>query len=734
MPLPLSNLDDRRWADLVEEGRAMIPRHARSWTDHNVHDPGITLISCFAWLAEMNIYRLNQVPERHRRNFLALMGFIPQYPQPAQTMLAFSLGPGTARFDLPAEALFESTNGSIESVPFRTLQDLAVVDARLVAVQVKADIGLCRQWRVYQPGDSFYPFGSDPEPGASFYLAFDKALLPGESVSLGFCLMGDNGSFAERYRIFEEARKRATVCRRPRPGAICNGAETTREQKMVPKLLEYHSARLAWEYYATQEGGRWLPLSPENREVRDDTRSLTLSGTVRLTVPTPMESTPWGNISEPLYYLRCRLAEGQFDAAPQFAGISINAVTAEQTSPAWQQFTIAPDATVTGSAPVSGTHVRLTLDLDPAGIITALDVSDEVEGPTVPILGYSPPDADRERPGLLTVAMVCLGVGDGSPNQQASLPHAPVFAESVALYTLENSLEGKIWRVWTRREDLDASRRTDYHYTLNATTGEIITGTGERGCVLPPGALVLVSYDVTRAEQGNVPADAVTQLVDTPVNPVLPAALPEVHVTNTMPATGGTGAENLVHATGRAVETLWAHERLQSLSEQFDRPTLDEIPGNAVRVVCPPSRALSTLDIERLALAVPGTQVRRARAWSSLHPGYPCLKAEGVVTLIIVPELPRRRPQPSKGLLAQIRRYLELRRMVTTRIEVVGPYYLEVSVYALVRGCPGSDPDRLSAAVKEVVERFLDPLQGGPDGLGWPLWARCLSLGDLAGD
>jgi hypothetical protein len=46
MPIPLPNLDDRRWADLVEEGRALIPLYAsEDWTDHNVHDPGINVSS-----------------------------------------------------------------------------------------------------------------------------------------------------------------------------------------------------------------------------------------------------------------------------------------------------------------------------------------------------------------------------------------------------------------------------------------------------------------------------------------------------------------------------------------------------------------------------------------------------------------------------------------------------------------------------------------------------------------
>lgn len=73
MPLTLPNLDDRRYADLVEEGRALIPTHAPEWTNHNPSDPGITLIELFAWLTEMLIYRLNRVTDDNIRTFLRLL-------------------------------------------------------------------------------------------------------------------------------------------------------------------------------------------------------------------------------------------------------------------------------------------------------------------------------------------------------------------------------------------------------------------------------------------------------------------------------------------------------------------------------------------------------------------------------------------------------------------------------------------------------------------------------------
>ena len=32
------------------------------WTDHNSHDPGITIVELLAWLTEHTCYRLDQIP------------------------------------------------------------------------------------------------------------------------------------------------------------------------------------------------------------------------------------------------------------------------------------------------------------------------------------------------------------------------------------------------------------------------------------------------------------------------------------------------------------------------------------------------------------------------------------------------------------------------------------------------------------------------------------------------
>lgn len=83
MPLTLPQLDDRRYADLVEEARTLIPTYAPEWTNHNESDPGITLVEMFAFLTEMLLYRLNRVTDENLTTFLRLLNgpdWSPQLP------------------------------------------------------------------------------------------------------------------------------------------------------------------------------------------------------------------------------------------------------------------------------------------------------------------------------------------------------------------------------------------------------------------------------------------------------------------------------------------------------------------------------------------------------------------------------------------------------------------------------------------------------------------------------
>ena len=84
MTLPVPNLDDRRFQDLVDEAKRMVQQRCPEWTDHNVSDPGVTLIETFAWMTDQLVYRLNRVPDRLYVKFLELIG-VRLFPPTAAT-------------------------------------------------------------------------------------------------------------------------------------------------------------------------------------------------------------------------------------------------------------------------------------------------------------------------------------------------------------------------------------------------------------------------------------------------------------------------------------------------------------------------------------------------------------------------------------------------------------------------------------------------------------------------
>ena len=71
--IPSPKLDDRTYQDIVDEAVSLIPRYAPEWTNHNPSDPGITLLELAAWMSDLLIFRLNQVPEKNYVAFLNLL-------------------------------------------------------------------------------------------------------------------------------------------------------------------------------------------------------------------------------------------------------------------------------------------------------------------------------------------------------------------------------------------------------------------------------------------------------------------------------------------------------------------------------------------------------------------------------------------------------------------------------------------------------------------------------------
>ncbi|MFJ5696178.1 putative baseplate assembly protein [Arthrobacter sp. NPDC093125] len=186
--LPSPNLDDRRFQDLVDDAKRLVAHYCPEWTDHNVSDPGVTLIETFAFMVDELFYRLNRVPDRLYVAFLELLGVTLHPPTAASVELLMRLSapqPDAVVIPMGTEASTRRTEEE-EAVVFATTRELTVPPRRLAHVLTQADgaAGVPRT-EALQGDGSFACFGTPPVPGDALLLGLNDA-APSCAVVLRF--------------------------------------------------------------------------------------------------------------------------------------------------------------------------------------------------------------------------------------------------------------------------------------------------------------------------------------------------------------------------------------------------------------------------------------------------------------------------------------------------------------------------------------------------------------------
>ncbi len=189
MALPAPNLDDRRFQDLVDDAKRMVQRRCPEWTDHNVSDPGVTLIETFAFMTDQLLFRLNQVPDRLYVKFLELIGLRLIPATPAQAGVTFWLSaPAIASVGIPAGTTVATLRTEAdESVVFATEDDLRIVPCSLARIATRgADAdGQVDRTDELKMGQSFPVFSAVPRPGDALLVGLTEP-VPNCVVRLDF--------------------------------------------------------------------------------------------------------------------------------------------------------------------------------------------------------------------------------------------------------------------------------------------------------------------------------------------------------------------------------------------------------------------------------------------------------------------------------------------------------------------------------------------------------------------
>lgn len=234
-----------------------------------------------------------------------------------------------------------------------------------------------------------------------------------------------------------------------------------------------------------------------------------------------------------------------------------------------------------------------------------------------------------------------------------------------------------LWMRWREVENFFNSRMEDRHYTLDPFRAIITFGDGKRGKIPPVGRgnIKCEVYYIGGGARGNVGKKAISFLETT---------YPFIEeIGNPDQANGGCDAESTKEAQLRGP---WV------LKHRF--------------------RAVTVEDFEKLALEASG-EVAKAR----------CFEEGGELKLLIVPKGESEKLQPGNMLIQKVKNYLDERRLITTRLNVEGPKYIDILLEAEIVLLPQKVEiiPQLKIKIAEKLKEFFHPLKGGPAGEGWPM-------------
>jgi predicted phage baseplate assembly protein len=292
--LPAPNLDDRTFQGLVDEAKRLVQARCPEWTDHNVSDPGVTLIEAFAQMVDQLIYRLNRVPDRNYVKFLEMIGVELRPPAAATGGVTFWLSaPQPQPVLVRSETLVSTPRTDIhDPVVFSTTCDLEIVPCSFVCAGTELVGAEAADLTAALAGDQgFAAFSRRPTPGDALLIGLSNA-VPSCAVTL---------------------RMRCTV------------AGVGVDPRRPPRVWE------AWN------GTGWSPCEVD----RDDTGGLNTDGDVVLHVPPEHEASIIAR--QRAGWLRCRLVDHLPDQPTYTAPPRVNAITA---------FTIG------GTAPMANAEVQ----------------------------------------------------------------------------------------------------------------------------------------------------------------------------------------------------------------------------------------------------------------------------------------------------------------------------------------------------------------------------------------
>ncbi|MCI8991422.1 MAG: hypothetical protein HFG80_01650 [Eubacterium sp.] len=644
-------LDDRSYREIEEEAVFHIPGECPQWTNYNPSDPGMTLVQLFSWLTEVQQYHLSQPDERKRKKYLELFGIRLRHIRPSAG--AVTIEPGLEQFgkQIPLQ---KGTRFFADDLAFETVKKEWVHPARLIGACMVRGNSYSNYYNIGNESEKqmqLYPFGEEAETGNQCCFILDRPL-----------------SNIRENNIYFDIRTEYGITRNPA------------DEGFLPL------AKLEWEYYGS---GGWEPLQVE----ADHTHAFLQSGKICFRIPKEMAKDRLLGA----YVIRVTLAENDFDVAPLIRNIYLNEIEVKQqyTACDYEEYELDVSGTEDSFSVCTGLSLA---DTGKAELYIKKEAS--AGGSCAPenrsagqnSVWYLCKEIRREKTtegdtrlwfpkpawakGTLSCRLAVFekdmeekrlaGKGNAFANQEFELHVSDLVYEEFEILVYDEENGGYVG--YEKTEDFDGCTPEDAVYLLEPKSGKLLFGDCERG-MAPEGEIRIIRMKFSAGSAGNIKADKIRDC----------ESCPGLLVRQYKSTKGGRDDE--------------------TVSECFERFR------RKMREV---HRGVTGSDYETLVKKAPGLLIQDSRVippaeWEDMGVTPP----ENMISIVVQPfGAPGQHKVLSETYRRNLKRILDKKKMIGTRIRLLNPEYIAVSVYAEIVVRP-QFPDA-KKRMEETVRNYLN--------------------------
>lgn len=626
--LPQIELDDERFSEIVEKARKQLPGLCPEWTDHNYHDPGITMMELLAWFKEMQQFHLDRTGEAHLLKYLKLMGYEPLKRHPAEV-------------EIGIENLLESVylpKGSqffAGDICFETIEQMTLGTSKVVRLAVTGKYASSTD--VTGNEMRFPAFGIYPKEGECLLIGLEGPLEPGQEQNLSLHFYRDE-----------------SFVRNP------IGADVD----FIPLAdIEF--------CYLGQDG--WNIITGW----QDTTYQMLRDGFLTFTIGESMHQGEEG-----IYWLRMKLKRCDYEFPPVIESIGFQQLRAEQKRTLIESYEGMLDETYS-----------LTLHTSLAGkgcyelYIKKNNLLYKYKGRGERIdtgcgVTFRFPDlienqedvffAKEESENIIYCRLICyeeealkslvIGEGTGLPFQEYQIGIQDLCTKGLAVMAETEEGSG-CYETWESCEDFAGSGPMDRHFHFDEEKGILIFGDCDHG-MAPEGKILLAAGHQSMGVRGNVKAKSISRSGEN-----IPCEL----ISNRRDAAGGKDTESLSECSRRM------KVQLKNMN-----------------------RTVTYADFEKMAKMTPGLMIENVRA-------IPVTKQRqqdgtfsvNTVAIVVKPSSAEENPRLNEAYRRNILRWLEPKRMIGTKIDILSPEYIGITVFVEI------ETNTYETAARESVRQVL---------------------------